>query len=239
MTEQYDSAVAKHYAAYRPPLHELLLAEVIEPGELFYVGVDIGCGTGYSAITLARYCEVVFGLDPSEAMLASAAKHPQVTYLCGTGDDLSVIPQRPINIISFIGSLFYSKSDSLRRELNNACGTGMLVIVGDFEVLLDEIMRDLSMEMLAVNCNYDHGANLLDWQEFTAEQYETRQIAIELTSTELSHVLLADSNRYSAFIAKFGVEPFVSLEEELTNIRTKHRLQVDLYLARYRYSPNS
>jgi hypothetical protein len=44
--ERYDSTSARHYAAFRPPLHSLILERVIGPSESFQVGLDIGCGTG-------------------------------------------------------------------------------------------------------------------------------------------------------------------------------------------------
>jgi hypothetical protein len=45
-TKQYDSAVAAHYAAFRPPLHRPILERLIRPGETFSVGLDVGCGSG-------------------------------------------------------------------------------------------------------------------------------------------------------------------------------------------------
>jgi SAM-dependent methyltransferase len=237
MTEHYDNAVAEHYAAYRPPLHALLFAQLLCANESFAVGLDIGCGTGYSAIALANYCDQVFGLDPSEAMLATATRHPRITYLRGEGDNLSVITRRPINIISFIGSLYYVRSERLRQELGTVCEDGTIVIVGDFEVLLDEMMLSLGLAMPSVNSAYNHGANLLDWREFPAELNEIRRLTLELTSAELGHVLLADSNRFAAFAAQSASrDPFPPLVKELTGRGDKHQLRADLYLARYRYS---
>ncbi len=58
----YDDQIARHYAAYRPPLHQLIINEALE-NQLFEVGLDIGCGTGCSAIALADRCRQVFGVD--------------------------------------------------------------------------------------------------------------------------------------------------------------------------------
>jgi len=58
------------------------------PHEFFRVGLDAGCGTGHSAVALAKYCERVFGLDPSQSMLDVAQRHPKIAYLKGSGDAL-------------------------------------------------------------------------------------------------------------------------------------------------------
>jgi SAM-dependent methyltransferase len=92
MTERYDSTAARHYAAFRPPLHGLILDRAIRPNESFQVGLDVGCGTGYSAVALAKYCDRVFGLDPSRSMLDAAQRHPRITYIHGSGDALSQLP---------------------------------------------------------------------------------------------------------------------------------------------------
>ncbi len=88
MTERYDSVVAEHYAAFRPPLHRLILERMIRPNESFQTGLDVGCGTGYSAIALAKYCDRVFGLEASQPMLDRARQHPKITYTCGTAENL-------------------------------------------------------------------------------------------------------------------------------------------------------
>ncbi|WP_436716151.1 class I SAM-dependent methyltransferase [Roseiconus lacunae] len=54
MAHQYTDAVASHYAAYRPPLHELILMRVISNQTRFCDGLDVGCGTGRSSGALAK-----------------------------------------------------------------------------------------------------------------------------------------------------------------------------------------
>ena len=54
-SEHYDSFTAMHYAAYRPPLHEVILDKTIE-GK-FDLGLDVGCGTGTSSIALASFLQ--------------------------------------------------------------------------------------------------------------------------------------------------------------------------------------
>src|SRR5690625_4484968 len=70
--ERYDANAAAHYAAYRPPLHAMILGRVLTGNASFDIGLDIGCGTGYSAVALAKYCKFVYGIDPSPSMLNRA-----------------------------------------------------------------------------------------------------------------------------------------------------------------------
>lgn len=91
----YDEQIARHYAAYRPPLHRSIVNEFLE-GQQFEVGLDIGCGTGCSAISLVGKCCQIFGVDYSQRMLDMASKTPKVTYLRGSGDDLPIVMRQLI-----------------------------------------------------------------------------------------------------------------------------------------------
>lgn len=238
MTEQYNNAVAQHYAAYRPPLHELILARTIEHDETFSIGLDIGCGTGRSTVALANYCDRVMGIDPSHSMLADAEQHPKVSYVCAAGDDLSDVQAGCVDIVSFAGSLHYAKTNQLRRQLAEVCLPGATVVVYDFEVLLENVLSDLEMDIPAVGTDYDHQANIADWSEFPALILESGQLVLDLSSEELGHVLLADSHRFEAFSRKLKSENlFERLVEILENLRHTHPLTVDIYFARYRCSP--
>ena len=163
MTEQYDPAVAGHYSAFRPPLHRLILERMIRPNESFQIGLDVGCGTGYSAVALTNYCDRVFGLDSSQPMLDHAQKHPKITYIYGSGDEFSQILVQAFDVVTFAGSLFYTKTDRLRNELARVCRPGGMVLVYDFEVLLNDIMTEAGMSCPPVASDYNHAVNLSDW----------------------------------------------------------------------------
>ena len=238
MREQYDGVVARHYASYRPALHGPILSRAISDVEAFPVGLDIGCGTGHSAIALATYCDKVFGIDPSEAMLADAAGHPKVNYILGTADDLGGVPSLPVNIITLAGSLHYAKSDRLRQQLNLVCCPGATIVVYDFEIGLDQVLASMNINVPAVASDYDHAANLVDWKEFPARTRETGQLRLELSAKNLGHVLLADSNRFKSISKQLRLQdPYASLVRQLARRRDVHCLDVDIYFARYEFSP--
>ena len=83
----YNKQVAYHYSAYRPPLHQRILKEVLG-GKRFQSGLDLGCGTGRSAVALKNYCDEVRGVEPSPEMLAHAKPQPGITFLSGSAEQI-------------------------------------------------------------------------------------------------------------------------------------------------------
>lgn len=236
MSEQYHQATAIHYAAYRPPLHGIILERILSNQEVFKQGLDIGCGTGYSAIALAKYCSQVYGIDPSLAMLTSATPHPKITYRQGSGENLP-IPNDFIDVVTFAGSLFYTKSQLLIAELKRVCCDKATIIVYDFEVLLDYVLVDCDINPQKAVSNYNHEINFSDRLDFKEIAIGKEQINLEVTATELAHVLLSSSYRYDAFVQQYAdADPFMKLVNELENAKDQHLLKVNIYFARYQNS---
>ena len=105
---EYDSQIAFHYQAYRPPLHEKILFEALGH-QGFGWGLDIGSGTGRSAVALKKYCEFVLGIEPSSAMLQKCSESQNIEYRLGGCED---IPEDKVqfDIVTLAGSLYYCKS---------------------------------------------------------------------------------------------------------------------------------
>lgn len=235
MTERYDRAAASHYAAFRPPLHGLILERMVRPGERFRVGLDAGCGTGCSAIALTRCCDRVLGIEPSRSMLEAARSHPGVTYFHGRADALSQLPFQEFDVVTFAGSMSYARTEQLRRELVRVCPPGGTILVYDFEVLLDEITRQLGVEGPGGASGYDYYAGLAGWAEFEVDVRGTERVQLEVSGCELAHLLLSDSNRHDAVSRQFpGGEPFETLTSRLGNAPGGIALQANLYFTRWR-----
>jgi SAM-dependent methyltransferase len=235
MTERYDSAAAEHYSAFRPPLHTLILERMIRQNESFRAGLDIGCGTGYSAVALAKHCDRVVALDPSQAMLDKAQSHPKVTYISRSGDDLSQFPMHAFDVASFAGSLFYTKTNRLRDGLLHACKPGATVLVYDFEVHLTDILAEIGANCPPSDSAYNHAVNLSDWPEFVADMCDSERLQLNASEQEIAHLLLADSKSHDAFIERFPEgDLFGSLVDSLTQRSKKVLLHAEIYFARYR-----
>ncbi len=235
MTERYDSTAARHYAAFRPPLHGLILDRVIRPNEAFRIGLDVGCGTGCSAVALTKYCDRVLGLDSSQSMLAAAQRHPKITYFHGSGDAFGQLPIQVLDVVTFAGSLFYAKTDKLRKELIRVCPPAGIILAYDFEVLVDQVIAELRAGCPAVASDYDYRTNLSDWPEFELDSSGTESLRLNISGDEMAHLLLADSNRYDAFVKRFpNRDPFESLVDYLATSSGNIQLQSNIFFTRWR-----
>lgn len=235
MTERYDSATAKHYAAYRPPLHRLILERAINSSESFKSGLDFGCGTGYSAFALTEFCNRVCGVDMSQQMLDLAEPHSRITYAPGTIESLGSLPGRPYDIATFAGSLFYVKSEALRRALISACSPGGTVIIYDFRVLTDELMEHVDAAALPDPSEYDYDVGLSKWDEFKAIAIEFDRVGIQVSPQEAAHFLLSDSFRYDALQGILGRQDvFESLVSRFQQRMGAINLRADIWCKRYR-----
>ena len=107
MTEHYDETNAVHYAAYRPPLHQLILSRVLDAEDSYEFGLDIGCGTGHSAVALTHYCRHVVGIEPSKPMLERAAQATGVEYIRGSAESIPALDQTA-DLVTLAGSLSYA-----------------------------------------------------------------------------------------------------------------------------------
>ncbi len=234
-SERYDDISAKHYAAFRPPLHSLILNRLLGSDETFEMGLDIGCGTGYSALALTKYCERVIGLDSSPSMLADAKSHNQITYVCGQGDDFQQLPAQRFDVVTFAGSLYYTKTERLRKELARVCNPQGTILVYDFELLLHGFMAKFGVEVPSTSSDYDHGANLKEWTEFSIVKDSVERLGLEVSEKDLTHLLLSDSNRYDVLSKSFPKgDLFESLVDELMSRSIERdKLFADIYFARY------
>lgn len=234
MNEKYDSLVAGHYAAYRPPLHRIILERVIRSDESFKNGLDVGCGTGYSAIALTDHCDHVLGLDSSQDMLSCTEAHADITYLCGNTENLSQLPIQSFDVITFAGSLLYTKSAQLRDELMTVMTPESKVIIYDFELLLDDVMAMVVADFTSMESSYDYTICLSDWAGFTEESGGRERVQLSVSVEQLAHVLLSDSNRYEVIQRIYPDEPvFDRLVARLSSQFQEFNLYADIYYRKY------
>jgi SAM-dependent methyltransferase len=233
-TERYDPTAAAHYAAYRPPLHQLILERVLGKGASFGVGLDVGCGTGYSAVALADHCARVYGIDPSQAMLSEAAVHERVSYLGGAAERVP-LPDRSVEVVTFAGSLFYADVEAAGEEVRRVGGEGAVVVAYDFEILLDEVLRRCGVDPEAVESDYDHRASFSGVGGFTALAVGSERVGLQVSPFELAHLLLSDSHRYDQLATRYHAsDPFPSLSQEIRSMDDPATIEADIYYSKYR-----
>lgn len=235
MAHRYNSAVAQHYAAFRPPLHELILERLVPPSRRYQNGLDVGCGTGRSAVALAQHCHRVTAIDPSPAMLAQAAAHPSIEFLAADAPGLAATNAGPFDCITFAGSLFYAKSPELRTALPRLLAADGNLLIYDFEVLLNEVTTSLGLNQQRPISPYDHALGIVDWPEFSLEINGEEHVQLDLTTEQLAHVVLADSDLYDQLQNRAGNPPdlFRWTVQSIAQLSDRPVLRARLLYARY------
>lgn len=222
MTNNYQKHIADHYSAYRPPLHQIILKSALPPSKEFEYGLDIGCGTGYSAVALVNHCRQVIAVDPSPSMLDQAQFHPSVRYLLGSGEQLPP-NDRQFDLISFAGSLFYVDPDKCLQQLKGVTAADNTIVVYDFEILLDNYMELLKIDSCENPIDYDHQCQFPASKLLQTNQLVQKEIQLQLTSTELTHIILSDQNRYQQLASQFSQ---ASLFESILNLLPDSNYQI-------------
>lgn len=203
---EYDEIIAHHYSIYRPPLHDLILKKCLPSEKLFALGLDIGCGTGYSTIALKKHCNKVIGIEPSYDMLSLANRHPKISYLQGALIDIS-FGNHVFDIVTFAGSLYYAKSQSLLNKLFTITKPGTEIITYDFNIDLSEILHSLHHEMVIHEKEmYNHQEDFSGLQadgliKLTSMQERT---ILTINLENLTHLLLSSKNNYAVLASKYG-----------------------------------
>tara|TARA_R110002051_G_scaffold30172_1_gene69862 strand:+ start:32499 stop:33227 length:729 start_codon:yes stop_codon:yes gene_type:complete len=201
MTKEYDEITASHYSAYRPSLHSEILKAFFKSNKEFELGLDIGCGTGQSSIALASYCKKVVGIDPSIKMLEKSIHHPKVNYQLISTNTLN-FDSDTFHIITFAGSLYYAKSQSMLDEIVRVAKKNSRIIIYDFEIFLEEIFQKLGLQSdIIQTTDYDHQTNFseLEEQSIKLENEIQRSVTLDIQIADLAHLVLSSKDNYAIF----------------------------------------
>lgn len=226
----YDEEIARHYAAFRPPLHQVIMGEVF-PGQEFETGLDIGCGTGCSTIVLADYCGKVIGIDHSHNMLDMATRNPKVTYLFGSANDLP-IEDASVDLVSFAGVLPYLNMDAVMRELKRVCRGNAFLCPYDFDVILGELMRQFSLPETPDSDPYDHTRNLSDQAGISTLKQVSDVVVVSVTEQQAAHILLSEKSRHDQLCLLFDMsDPFDPIVDKLKQDQWTGTLEAKIHYA--------
>jgi SAM-dependent methyltransferase len=238
MSTEYNPITAKHYAAYRPSLHLPILKKVLGNAH-FTLGLDVGCGTGQSALALTHFCDKVIAIDPSASMLQNAMPQDQIEYQHCNGQDLE-FDASTFDIITFAGSLYYAKSRHLINEVLKVAKPAGNIVIYDFEILLRETLNQLGVTPpTKKELDYDHEVDFsdLDIQNLHLKNKVKTRIAFGINSVNLGHLLLADSDHYAILTGKFGeTNVYAKLLAQLENLVKEVDHQIDAHIFYTQYS---
>ena len=230
MSTDYDQITAEHYAAFRPSLHLPILAKCLGGNAKYDLGLDVGCGTGQSALALTHFCKRVIGIDPSESMLQNAMPHQQIEYQHCNGQDLE-FDTNTFDVITFAGSLYYAKTQYLINEILKVTKPAGQIIIYDFKILLDDTLKQFGIApptKQELDYDYETDFSELDIQNLHLQNKVKSQITIGIGSADLGHLLLADSDHYAVLKGKFGeTNVYTNLLAQLENLAVNKTPQID------------
>lgn len=208
----------------------------IDQNRSFEIGLDIGCGTGKSSLPLKKYCRQIFGIDPSQSMIDKAEKDSSISYICGDEMLLNKFENHNFDLVTFAGSLTYSKSNTLRTELKRVCRANASIIIYDFEVLLGEFLKTIGLNLIPIeSSDYDHSIDLTDWNEFDKEIGKKDQMTLNISEENLSHLILSHSTWHTELAEIFEVQnPFDQLRVYLKSKGVEFQIPVNIFYSRFK-----
>lgn len=205
MNHDYDATTAMHYAAYRPLLHGTILQSSLG-SERFNSGLDIGCGTGQSAIALADFCHSVTGIDPSAEMISKALPHANISYALYDKERIAY-QDNSFDIITLAGSLWYAKSQELLDEIIRVGCEHAAVLVYDFEVLLEDVLTKVGAHTKSdIENSYNHKEDFsgLEGNTLVKIKQSSDTLSMQIANTDLAHLILAVKNQYASLANSYG-----------------------------------
>jgi SAM-dependent methyltransferase len=125
--------MARGYAESRPNLHPLIL-ERLRPHLPCDIGIalDVGCGAGLSTRALQPLANVVFGIEPIEAMLRLAPEiAPGAQWIAGSAEAFPIASRR-VDLITAAGSLNYVNLERFFPEASRSLRPNGTLVVYDF-----------------------------------------------------------------------------------------------------------
>ena len=229
----YQTTTALHYAAYRPPLHKIILEKIFTlPGKR-QSGLDIGCGTGLSCQALVRYCNQVIGIDPSMAMLRKAETQQAITYLNAHGEQIP-LTGNSVDVVTMAGSLNYLNRKLLIGELKRICRSGAVIVIYDFAIDLSHFESHFGGESSTESGSYSHQLNLAGFPEVEEIYVVSDEVMFNPAAGEIAHLLLADDRWHECLQDRFQVRNvFKSLKQEIEAINTRCEIKARIYYSLY------
>jgi SAM-dependent methyltransferase len=234
----YESTIAAHYAAYRPPLYKTILESVFTYSRNRNIGIDVGCGTGRSSAALTNFCNHVIGIDPSMAMLREATVKKAINYVNAPGEKIP-ISENSIDVVTIAGSLNYIDRKLLTHELKRICRCDAEIAIYDFKIDLSDFETRLMLENSNVSQDYNHSLNLSEFIEVEELLFDSREVTIELKPYEIVHLLLSHNGWHSALRERFDSHDlFGLLKTEIEMVQFRFTLKADIYYSLYSLSEN-
>jgi len=127
------AALAARYGRARPFFHGEVARRLrsFAGVQRFARVLDVGCGSGQSAVALAEIADEVIAIDPSPSMLAAAQRVSNVQYLLGAAERLDFATAH-FDLVSVGSALHWFDQERFYAECHNVLSRdGLLAIYND------------------------------------------------------------------------------------------------------------
>ena len=166
-------------------------------------------------------------------MLKKASRHPGINYVIGSGEEIP-FANDSFDVVTIAGSLNYLDQTKLVEELNRVCRLEAKILVYDFEVVLDEIMKQLNLAGENHSSGYDHSTNLSGSSDIEEVLVVDDFHWFELDSAEMAHLLLSVNGLFEALQERYRAGDFFdSFKKEIEAINFSFRLRANIHYSMY------
>jgi SAM-dependent methyltransferase len=124
---------AERYTAGRPYFHPLVIERIrtfLALTKPVRRAVDVGCGTGLSAIALKEIAVDVFGIDASSEMLTRAARSERIQYMVADALRLP-LSESEFDLMTLCSAFHWLEREKFLREAGRVLGPQGWLIVYD------------------------------------------------------------------------------------------------------------
>lgn len=204
-SSEYDALTAKHYQAYRPNLHEKILAQGKRNNKKWSHGLDVGCGTGRSAYALAKYSQSVIGLEPNVDMFSQIKPHDNIQFINSDLTD-EHLPLHYFDVITLAGSLNYIDATFAARRLSALATSDGQILIYDFNIDFSSVMDQLKLVVPASNYQYEKELPMIDSLNLKKVHHLRWEEDLLCTVSQVVHLLLSHHQRAALIMDKFESE---------------------------------
>ncbi|KAG0299730.1 hypothetical protein BGZ98_009810 [Dissophora globulifera] len=168
----FNSALYQSFRpGYNSHFYKMVYNYHVKHNGEFNTAVDVGTGTGQVASVLAEKFKQVHGIDPSAKMLSAAIQKPNVTYHVSKGEDLSVLKDSSVDVLTIAQALhwldhpsFFSEVKRVLKPRGTFAAVGYTFVVFENRPKSSERIRDLGNEPDQLGTSWELGRLILDNQ---------------------------------------------------------------------------
>lgn len=220
--KDHFSGVAGAYRGFRPHYPDSLIRWLAEAAPRTEVALDVGCGNGQVAVSLAERFARVHAVDPSAEQIRNAVQHARVSYAVAPAEDTG-LPARSVDLVVAAQALHWFDLDRFYAELRRvghegavfaAVTYGLTRVNPAVDAVVDHLYRDtLGADWPPERRLVDAGYRTLP---FPFPELDVPALEIE-ERWSLDRFLgyLATWSGVTAYRRRTGADPLTAVEPEL------------------------